>query len=517
MNFKVLFVYPNIGTHIAFSPAIQMLSAVLKREGYETALLHLQDKYATPNNRDEIRKFIEKEQPNLIGFTSTSFEYEEANKIAKEIKEDFPDIPIILGGVHATISSDDLDKSNFDAFCIGEGEWNFLELVKKMEKGEDYTNTLSFYFKQKDGTIKKNPLKPMIQDLDKLPFFDMEIMDTKKILLLRSKWLSIGFSRGCPYDCSFCINPLLRKIKVGNGDPKTYLRKRSVENVISEFEAIIAKYKDYIEVFNFDDDLLMLDKSWMIQFVQEYKKRIYDKYKIEYAINARVNTMQEDLIKALSKSGCREIRIGFETGDPIQRETILNKPITDKQLENAFNVCQKYGIRSSAFAMLGIPGESHETIEKTLKLLAKLKPYLIRMTFLFPYYHTSIHDHCKENDLLKPNWMHVDEFTLSPLKFKNLTDDEILKYKHMFPWYMNTFMLSKEPSEKYKKLIESFQSLSFEQFKNAKNDILEKDEQISKAMQKNKIEHYRYFRNNLYYYQLWSPDMKSGGEEEDEC
>ncbi len=511
MSFKVLFVYPNIGTHISFSPAIQILSAVLKREGYETALLHLHNEHGTKNERNEINKVIQKEKPDLIGFTSTSFEYDEADKITGNIKQDFPDIPVILGGVHATIMQSDLEKSNFDAFCIGEGEWNLLELIKKMEKGEDYTNTPSFFFKSKDKVIK-NKLKPIVENMDNLPFYDMEIMDTKKILELRNKWLSIGFSRGCPYDCSFCINPLLRKIKVGD-DAKRYLRKRNVENVISELESIVKKYKDYVEVFNFDDDLLMLDQPWMMDYIKEYKQRIFNKHGIEYAINARVNTMQDEMIEGMSKSGCREIRIGFETGDPEQRKNILNKPISDEQLINAFDTCHKYNIRASAFSMLGIPGESHETIQKTLKLLARLKPYLIRMTFLFPYYHTAIHDHCKDNNLFRKNWMEVDEFTVSPLKFDKLTDDEILKYKHMFPWYLNTVMLPESNAKQYKKLIEQFLPMSFEEFKNAKDKILEQDEKVSKEM--SEIPHYRYFRNNLYYYQLLSPEIKQGGEESD--
>lgn len=515
MTFKMLFVYPNIGTHISFSPAIQILSAVLKREGFETSLLHLHEKYGTPDNKEEILSVVRKEHPDLIGFTATSFEYDLANRVAGEIREEFSDIPIILGGVHATIQPEDLEKSNFDAFCIGEGEWNLLELVKRMEKGQDYTSTPSFYFKTSSG-IKKNQLKPMVEDLDELPFYDMEIMDTKKILSLRNKWLSIGFSRGCPYNCSFCINPLLRKIKVGSNDVNKYLRKRDVENVVMEFESIIAKYKDYIEVFNFDDDLLMLDKPWMFSFTEKYKKRVFDRYGIEYAINARVNTMQDDLISRMSSSGCREIRIGFETGDPVQREKILNKPITDLQLMDAFNVCHKYGIRATAFAMLGIPNESHETIQKTLQLLSKLKPYLIRMTFLFPYYHTDIYDYCEKNKLFKQDWMHVDEFSVSPLKFKNLSDDEILKYKHMFPWYLNTIMLQPEAAVKYKKLIAAFSKMPFEEFKNAKDKILETDETVSEEMSKSRTPHYRYFRNNLYYYQLLSPEVRQGGEEKED-
>jgi len=248
----------------------------------------------------------------------------------------------------------------------------------------------------------------------------------------------------------------------------------------------------------------MLDQNWMKEFTREYQKRVFEPYGIEYAINARVNTMNDELIKRMKQSGCREIRIGFETGDPKLRKEILNKPITDEQLINAFNLCHKYDIRGSAFAMLGIPRESHESIEKTLKMLAKLRPYLIRLTFLFPYYHTGIYEYCESNDLFRKDASHVDEFTISPLKFENLKDDEILKYKHMFPWYLNT-VLNPEHADDYHGLINDFSKLSYKRFLDSNDDILSADEKISLRMQDLGVEHYRYFRNNLYYYQRWSP------------
>lgn len=517
MPFKVLFVYSNIGMGIAFSPAVQILSAVLKRAGHETALLHLHNEHGIPNDPDEIRRFIEREKPDLIGFTATSFEYNLLNEIAGQLKRDFPGTPLILGGVHATIMSSDLASSNFDAFCIGEGEQNLLELIQKMESGEDYTDTPSFHFKAVNGggaRVIKNPIRPMVEDLDSLPFYDMEIMDTKKILLLRSKWLSIGFSRGCPYTCSFCINPALKDIKVGDGSPKKYLRKKSMEKVISELESILLKYKEYVEVFNFDDDLLMLDKKWMLDFTRNYKERIYDKYGVEYAINGRVNTIKDDLIEKMAESGCRELRIGFETGDPDLRKRVLSKPISDEQLINAFDVCHKYGIKPSAFAMLGVPQETHETVQKTLKLLARLKPYLVRMTFLTPFPHTEIYDYCKKNNLFKDRWEEIDQFTLSPLKFDSLTDEELLRYHNMFPWYLNMSMLDPHDAEKYESLIERFHSVQFLGNKELKDEILRTDDEISSKMYLEGVPHYRYFRNNLTYYQLLSPSVRQGGEEE---
>ena len=500
-DFKVLFIYPNLGTPFSFHPGIQILSAVLKKNGYSARLLHLHEKHGLPDEAGIMISEAKKYEPNLIGFTATSFEYDTANRIAGEMKGAFSNIPIILGGIHATIKPDDIESSNFDAFCIGEGENALIELARRVERGEDYSKTGSFWFKTENGIIR-NPQVPIVRNLDELPFYDMDVMDTLKLLRNRNGWLSIGFSRGCPYDCSFCINSLLKRIICPDGNLKNYLRKRSVDKVIQEFESIIERYGKYIEVFNFDDDLLMLYKDWMVEFSKKYKKRIYEKYHITYAMNARVNTMDGEIVELMAKSGCREIRIGFETGSFELRKTMLNKAITDEQLINAFALCDKYGIKSNAFAMIGIPGETHETVQKTLQLLARLKPYLIRLTFLYPIYHTKIYDYCREHNLFKGGRALKDEFTASTLKFENISDEELLRFKLLFPWYLNTYLPVK--AGRYLRLIDRFKDMSYEELRKplTHQKVIKMDSEISEELERENLPHYCYFKDNLYYYQL---------------
>jgi len=506
MKNKFLFVYPDIGTSTAnFSPAIQLLSAILKDKGLDVSLVHINDAFV-PDDNDAILASIKSYNPDVIGFTATSFQYPRANEIAGFIQREYPGRLVILGGVHATIKPDDLKESNFDAFCIGEGDEALPELLESISNRHDYFHVKNFHIKLPNSHIQKNPIRPFVKDLNTLPFWDMDIMDMPKLLKIRNEWLSISFSRGCPYKCSFCINPLLLEINVtGKSQLKGYCRKRSVNNVVSELVSIIGRFPD-IKVINFDDDLLMLDKTWVIEFCKKYKSAIFDKYGIHYAFNCRANTIDDEVALALSQSGCFELRIGFETGDESLRNMMLNKQVTNKELVRAFGIADHYGIRTNAFTMLGIPGETGESIIDTLKMIATLKPFLIRMTFLYPYYNTQIYNYCIENDLIKPEFKQLlNSFTESPLMFDNINNAQLLRCRLLFPWYVN-LLLCKDFSKSilYSLKIRKYSKMSFDQLRNpyTLSNIIQEDRELSDTLTAQEVPHYKYFDKNPNYFHL---------------
>jgi len=199
---KILFIYPDMvgERQMNFCPAVHILSAVLKQIGCEVHLLHINDNAV----RFEKKGIVEASKGyDLFCFTSTSFNYRYANEIAGWLKESYPNILRVLGGVHATIAPEDYPYSNFDLWCVGEGELAMVDLIKALEAGNDYKGISNFL---------PNPVRPFIKDLNSLPFIDYSIFDVKKILELKNGWFSIGFSRGCPYGCNFCINSALKKV-----------------------------------------------------------------------------------------------------------------------------------------------------------------------------------------------------------------------------------------------------------------------------------------------------------------
>lgn len=497
MSFKVTFIFYNNFTAYSWSPAIQALSSYIKQHANcETTLIHINDKYGVRSNHESVIERLNSIKPDLIAFTSTSFGFYQINELAGSIKKVFSAIPIILGGIHSTIKPDDLEDSNFDAFCIGEGEKPLVTLIKKMQRNEDYFSTPSFHFKS-NRTIIRNVLEPYEKNLDNLPPYDWEIFDTHKLLKLREGWVSLSLSRGCPFNCNFCINHKMKEIQGAKG----YVRHKSVGRAISELLYLISRFP--IKVFNFEDDILISSRSWASEFLSRYKNEIYEKYGIRFKVEARVDMITESIIKELKTAGCQEIQFGVETGNSMLRNFILNKNISDDQILNAFTLCWKYHINTLAFVMMGIPGETVDTIMDTVIMLSKIKSYLIRPAFIFPIYGTGFYSYCLQNNLLKEDILKYKSYLWTegvPIYLKDISEESLIRYIIMLPWYINVELGLKD----YEKMIKKYASLDFINVKNKKLSfqlILEEDRRQSLYFSENKISHYRYLNQELSYLQ----------------
>lgn len=508
---KILFIYPDVGGRsLNFSPAIEILSSYLKKRNAEVSLIHLNNDVTgiegvvRPDNYDEIYDRVIKFNPDVIGVTATTFQYPIACEVAKNLKNCGCTKMIILGGIHATIAPYDLKDSPFDAFSIGEGEKTLAELLRRLECEEDITTIKGLNVKKGDAIIE-NGYPEVIENLDELPERDYEIMNAKEILKLSNGWFSTAFSRGCPYACKFCINQKLRKDYVSAVKGK-YYRCQSVDKVISDLLFYIKSYPG-IKVFNFDDDLLIMDKKWFETFAVEYKEKIYKKYGITYVINTRANLVNEDIVKLLKESGCYECQVGFETGNEELRNKVLSKEITDEQLLKAFGLFNRYGVRALAYTMIGIPGESVASIKETITMLSTLKPTLIRMTFFEPYIGTPLYDYCIENNLFDDAFGNKDNFTKSMVRLDNISNRELVLYRLLFPWYLNLELeLEENLKEKYRILINGYMEKTEEELNSTdlKREIIEKDSDISKELQGQSVSHFCYFTKNTNYFNFYN-------------
>ncbi|MBI1935316.1 B12-binding domain-containing radical SAM protein [Candidatus Woesearchaeota archaeon] len=464
---RILFIYPNMYSPIAHSPALQAISAVLKSEGHKVGVIHINNENGVVDNDAVILQDIKEFNPDIIGFTCTSFEFTRSNQIAGYLKSHGIKVPIILGGVHATIAPHEFNGSNFDAFVVGDGEIVFSEMAKGLLEAK--------------GIIHGKP----VEDINTLPMTDWDLLDMATIIGTKNGWLNLPLSRGCPYKCTFCGVPRIHEAK------NYYIvRRKNVDKIVEELKYLVSKFP--VKVFNFDDDLFTLNFKWLMDFTSAYKKEIYDVYGIQYCIESRLDTLVDVTAKALADSGCREIQFGLETGSQKLLD-FVKKQLNYDKIVKGFGLCRKYGIRSYAYIIFGIPGEDESTLNDTISLIAKVRPTLLRPTFLIPVKGTDLFDYCQKNGLF--NGKEANVWNFEPvLNLPTISNDTLMRYWMIFPWYLNAEMGIKEYEDEIKK----YEGYSYNQLCNAEafNMILDKDIELSEKYTSMGIEHYRYHQEN---------------------
>jgi len=416
---KILFIAPKIGSQAKWLVGVAFLSAVLKKAGHEVELLEIEDK----KEINQINSFVQSYQPQIIGLSANSHQYFYAIEIAKKIKSQF-NILVFLGGVHATIRPEEVVREEiFDGICVGEAEDSLLELVSRIEQKEDYTNISNFWFKRKNQIIKNN-IAPLLIDLDQLPFPDYSIFKYFKEAGQEEISPRFIFSRGCPFNCTYCCNHVFKKIYSGQGQ---YLRFMSVDRAIEQIRNFKKEYN--FKHFKIDDDTFSLNKDWVLEFCDKYSKE----FDMSFECNVRIGSVDEETLMAFKKAGCNLIKVGLETGNQDLRKEVLGRSISDREVIELFDLAKKVGIKTFSFNMIGIPGETKETIKETIDLNAKIQPDFMQVTAFYPYPGTLLGQKCIEQGLIAKD--HIDCYMdESVLELPGLSSSQIKKEVRNFTY-----------------------------------------------------------------------------------
>ena len=390
---KVVFIYPELSHYPnwkgSFHFGVAYISSVLKKAGHKVSLVHLK-KYVC---KDEfLRLLADKEPFELLAFSSTTNEFSYIKDLTEWAKAGYS-VPVICGGSHATIDPEQVISHHcIDFVCIGEGELPMLELCNKIDAGKDFLDVDSLWLKR-DGNIIRNSIRPLLENLDSLPFPDRELFNYQSLEEAEQRRLVVMASRGCPYKCSYCCNYLFRDCYSNKGK---YVRFRSVDNIIQEIKVSTKEYGD-IERIVFHDDIFPLDKNWFNKFIDNYSKDV----NLPFICNSRANLIDEEVVYNFRKAGCIQVNIGIESGNEKIRKEILNRNISQKQILNAFNLCRKMGLRTYAYNMVGIPSEELSDMLDTVKLNTLAKPSQIQTSIFYPYPRTELYNFCDRLGLLK--------------------------------------------------------------------------------------------------------------------
>lgn len=441
----LLTVYPPLG--------ILSISAVLIENRYDVAVID-----ADIDNQSllDIENYIRQYQPTIVGITMTTLQCKTVFSLAEYIKIKFPTITIIVGGVHPSALKSEILRQcpNIDILVVGEGEQTFLDLVRIIEKEEslEYVDGICY---RKNGTIFTTPPREFIENLDSLPFpaFDLVAPLAKypgPYPVKSHPTIHIMASRGCPFDCQFCSNPIWGK----------KVRFHSPEYILNEIEWLQKTFQVH-EIF-FQDDTFNLNKEWLEKICNGIISRGLNKncvFKSPFRANA--NLVSPALFKLLKKAGFWMIFYGVESGDPMVLKSI-NKNISLDELSRAFYLTKRAGIRTYASFMIGNISDTPSSIKNTVHFAKKIDPDYFGFGVTMPYPGSRLyeilesHNQISSTDIIN---LKMGKYIIPNLAFSSgdveischHATDEIIKFQmtwlHQIIHYLRFHYLSQLPDE----------------------------------------------------------------------
>jgi len=326
----------------------------LKKAGHKVEIID-----GILSSEEEILECLRTQSFDLIGFYINDFLWPRTNKLISKIKSNFPKIITVIGGTNTHTHQEKylVECEDLDFVITGEGEIASVQLCGGISKKKDLNNIEGLIWRR-NGKIIKNKGPAIIDDLDKLPFPDLELINLNNYIPnigFYRKLPSMNFicSRGCKYNCIFCKSD-------------KNLRFRSVKNIVEHIKSDISKF--WIKEYIFYDENITMDRGYCMKLCNEIIKQ---KIKVSWCANARVDTIDEELLKLMKKAGCWRLLYGIESG--VQKNLdFLNKNITLKQIRKAISITKKIGIETFGAFIFGIPGETYKDGLKTIKFAYSL-------------------------------------------------------------------------------------------------------------------------------------------------
>lgn len=390
--------------------------SLLKKNGFDA---RIKDCIAEEIDEDGYYSFLEEFQPDLIvSETSTPSIYNDV-ALTQKVKDKLGCITVLCGQ-HATALPEEVLSNRFvDYVLIGEYEEVLLNLVQRLEAGEDISGLKGLAF-SRNGTPVINARAELIRDLDSLPYPERESLPIYKYndpFCKHAPNLQMMASRGCPYNCIFCLEP-----NVWYG--KSNYRMRSPKAIVDEMEYLVRRYSAR-EIY-FDDSSFSVNQEHVIKICDEILNR---GLKVPWSCMADAK-LQEKTLARMKEAGCIAIKFGVESADPnILRN--INKHIDLEDVRRVVRLCQKIGIESHATYVLGLPGETKETMRSTIDFAFSLDTDTAQFSAALPYPGTEFYRMAKQkNWLTTSDYSRFDGCLDSIVNYPGLGNKEIIDALH---------------------------------------------------------------------------------------
>ena len=398
------------------------LASVAREEGCDVKIV---DSLAEDLSFRDLEGIMRSYDPDLLGITATTSMIPDAYEVASIAKRLNPNVLVVMGGPHVTFAAEETLREcpSLDLIVRGEGEETFREILRKMRRGESFKDVLGITYRQDGSDIKSNPPRPLIKDLDAVPYPAYDLLPMEMYTIGKIKFGVLMTSRGCPYDCVFCSSSLQFGKK---------WRAHSVGRVLEELKTLRDKYG--IREVEFLDDTFTLDRRRAREISEAIMREGLD---VSWSASSRVNTFDYETGEAMKRAGAHTIYFGIESGSP-KTLKFIGKGISVEQALDAVSAARRAGLRTLGSFVIGFPYETLGDIKATIKFSNKVGVDLAQFTVATPYPGTRLWEIAlKENLLLTRDWR---KFTTVDVVMRNLylTAEQI---QRLFFWAYVYFYL----------------------------------------------------------------------------
>jgi radical SAM superfamily enzyme YgiQ (UPF0313 family) len=357
-----------------FPLGLGYIAAYLRRYGQHNVQMY--EPEAQGLSALDITNIVKTFSPDVVGLTCSTPNFSRALDLATIVRQQ-SSAKIVLGGVHASALPEFILETYsdlLDCVVVGEGENTILELVAAFENNSPLEGVDGIVFRTDSGIVTTSP-RAYIQDLDILPFPARDLIPHSLFYpnlhnARHRNCLSILTSRGCPYNCTFCASRIV--------SGKKY-RMHSAEYVLDEMTMLKNKYDA--------KQLLITDDTFTINHIRLEKicrGMIDARLNLEWFCFSQVNVVDREILTMMKKAGCYSIGFGVESANP-EILKAMGKPIRPEDAVTAVRVANEVGMKTQAFYVLGMPGETREQMEQTISFAHRVDSTLAFFNMLVPY------------------------------------------------------------------------------------------------------------------------------------
>ena len=423
---RVLLINPFYPISETPSPPLGLayLGAALEQAGARVKIL---DYVVRPYTSTGLESVVKSFKPHIAGATAVTMTFEHARRVLRDLKTIDPEILTVMGGPHVTFCARETltDFPELDVVVRGEGEPTFVDLMHIIESAQslDRVNGIAF---RRGSDITTTPKQKFINNLDALPFPARHLLPLGRYRALGLP-MTLTTSRGCPYKCIFCVGRKMGGAKV---------RYHSPDRVVAEL-ADLAKHQ--FQQINIADDLFTANPDHCLAVCEAILRH---NLKINWTAFARVDTVSESLLSKMKAAGCTAVSFGMESANPAILKTI-KKGISLDQIRKAVQICQQVGISPNASFILGLPGETRDTIEETVSFAAGLQQEGLAYGFhiLAPFPGTEVREHADRLGLriLTDDWSkyHANRAVVETVAARQRQlDDVVIQWETKYNQYL---------------------------------------------------------------------------------